>query len=86
MNPKIFDLIIILTITGMLTCIVIEILETTKDFKGVERLKFAWWFYIQDGEEKISNEIVNVSSEKWFNVINETEITRRVYANATNNC
>lgn len=84
-TKRLFDVIIILALAGMIMCLGVEAVDKTEGYKGIERLYFGWWFYMQDGRTQTLEELENMSFPYYnFNFssmppyvfLNETELQK----------
>lgn len=62
MNKNTFlDIVIVISLIGMIACLCIEVADKSKGYESVERLKFDWWFYMQGGREQTIEELEGIS-------------------------
>lgn len=57
----IFNIVIVLSLVGMAMCLGVEAVDKTEGYEGMERLRFGWWFYMQDGRAQTLEELENVT-------------------------
>lgn len=60
-TKRIYDIVIVLTLIGMIMCLSTEVVDKTEGYEGMERLHFGWWFYMQDGRTQTLEELEKVT-------------------------
>ena len=58
---RIYDVMVVSTLAGMIMCLGVEAVDKTDGYEGMERLRFGWWFYMQDGRTQTLEELENVA-------------------------
>lgn len=53
----VFNIVTILAFFIFMVGISMEVMDKSQGFGGVERYKFAYWYYIQGGQEVVLNEM-----------------------------
>lgn len=77
----IYDVMIILALAGMIMCLGVEAVDKTEGYEGIERLRFGWWFYMQDGRTQTLEELENITFP--FYNFNFSDMSPYVFHNET---
>jgi len=80
-TKRIYDVIIVLGLVGMIMCLSIEAVDKTEGYEGMERLHFGWWFYLQGGRTQTLEELENMSF--LYHNFNFSDMSPYVFHNET---